>query len=121
GLDEGRFVGLGTEHAQERRRMEGAGADLDVDRLVQHAAVVSPESLELQDHLLQVHDPNRWYRDGRARERELPGPGGLKMRGTVTERSIAVKMASSPKPLTLSHATRARRPAGAGPRARSAP
>jgi hypothetical protein len=51
-LRERRVPRLGSEHAQERRRVERAGADLDVDGLLDHAAVIGPEPLELEDQVL---------------------------------------------------------------------
>jgi hypothetical protein len=36
--------------------MKGAGTDLDIDRLLDHAAVIGPELLEREDEVLQVHD-----------------------------------------------------------------
>src|SRR5690606_9749957 len=46
---------LGAEHAQERGRMERAGADLDVDRLLHDAAAIGPVLLQREDEILQVH------------------------------------------------------------------
>ena len=51
-LRERRVPRLGTEHTQEGRRVERAGADLDVDGLLDHAAVIGPEPLELEDQVL---------------------------------------------------------------------
>src|SRR6185312_8005801 len=56
-LRERRVPRLGSEYPQERRRMKCPRADLDVDRLFDHAAALSPELLEREDEVLQVHAP----------------------------------------------------------------
>jgi hypothetical protein len=43
------------EHAQERLRVHRAGADLDVERLLQHAAARYPELGQLQNEALKGH------------------------------------------------------------------
>ena len=44
----------GSEHAQKRLRMHGAGADLDVERLLQRAPARGPEIRQLQNEILKV-------------------------------------------------------------------
>jgi len=44
---------LRAEDAQQRGRVAGARADLDVVRLPQHTALVGPEPVELHDHILK--------------------------------------------------------------------
>src|SRR6185295_19017141 len=51
---------LRTEHAQQRLRMRGAGADLEVERLLQHAPVRGPEGGEFEDEILKSHAGGRW-------------------------------------------------------------
>ena len=52
-LDVGGAPGTGVEAAQERRRVEGAGADLGVVRLHDDAALPLPEGLQAADDLLE--------------------------------------------------------------------
>src|SRR5712692_2775606 len=49
----------GPEHAQKRFRMHRAGADLDVERLLQRAAARGPELGEPEDQALERHGPHR--------------------------------------------------------------
>ena len=44
---------LGPERAQRRRRVEGAGADLEVIGLQQYAPLPRPKRLQLEDQLLE--------------------------------------------------------------------
>ena len=53
GLHIGDTVRLRTEHAQERLRAHGAGADFDVVRLLNNAAAVGPVALQLENDLLK--------------------------------------------------------------------
>ncbi len=50
-----RFPRLGAERAQEGRGMKRAGADFDVVRLQDHAALLGPIVLQGKDQLLKVH------------------------------------------------------------------
>src|SRR5690606_11790641 len=54
GLHIGRAPGLGSERAQSGGRMQRAGADLDIVRLQNGAALRRPVSLERQDHVLET-------------------------------------------------------------------
>ena len=54
-LDVGDVPVRRAEHAQERLRVHRAGADLDVERLLQHAAARRPELRQLQDETLKRH------------------------------------------------------------------
>ena len=54
-LDERDVPRLGTERAQERRRVERAGADLRVVRLHDQAAALGPEPLQREDDVLEGH------------------------------------------------------------------
>ena len=63
-LDERRVPRLGAEHAQERGRVERAGADLDVDGLLDDTAALGPEPAEREDEVLQVHARAGPYRRG---------------------------------------------------------
>ena len=56
--------------------------DLDVDRLLDHAAVIGPELLQLEDQVLQVHDGSL-----------------VERRGTIASWTHSVKRGSSPNPL----------------------
>jgi len=49
------FPRLGPEGPQERRGIERSGADFDVIRLVDHAALVGPEFLQGQNQILEKH------------------------------------------------------------------
>src|SRR5207247_782856 len=53
GLDIRRVPWLGAERAQERRRMKRAGADFQIERLDQHAALARPELVEPEDQFLK--------------------------------------------------------------------
>ena len=53
GLHVGDAVGLRAEHAQERLRAHGPGADFHVVRLRDDAAAVGPVFLQLEDGLLE--------------------------------------------------------------------
>ena len=55
-LDIGGAPRLRPERAQRRRRMERAGADLDVVGLQDHAALRRPEALQFQDQALKAQD-----------------------------------------------------------------
>src|SRR5438067_13403630 len=44
-----------TKHAKKRLRVHRAGADLDVERLLQRAAARYPEFRQLQDQILKGH------------------------------------------------------------------
>ena len=57
GLHVGHAVGLGAEHAQEGLRAHGAGAHLDVVRLLDDAAAFRPVLLQLEDDLLKRLHP----------------------------------------------------------------
>ena len=57
GLHVGDAVGLRTEHAQERFRTHGAGADLHVVGLLNDAAAVGPVLLQLEDDVLKRLHP----------------------------------------------------------------
>ena len=59
---------LGPEHAEQRLGMRGAGADLEVERLLQQAAVRGPERRQLEDEVLEGHAACRITRDGEGRE-----------------------------------------------------
>ena len=45
----------GAEHAQQRFRMRGARADLEVERLLDEAALRCPEVLQLEYQVLKCH------------------------------------------------------------------
>ena len=47
---------LGSKHAEQRLRMGGAGADLEIERLLQQAAVRGPEGREFEDQILKRHE-----------------------------------------------------------------
>ena len=49
----------GAEHPQERLRMHRAGADLDVERLLQRTAARGPELGQLEDQALERHSLDR--------------------------------------------------------------
>jgi hypothetical protein len=76
-------TGFRTEHAQKRGEMRAAGAALEGKAA--HTTAPSPEALELQDHWLQVHDPNRSglgngsVPSGGARNAAFRGPGRRKI------------------------------------------
>jgi len=53
GLHVGGVPRLRTQRAQEGGRVEGAGADLQVQRLDQHAAVLRPVGVQALDQLLE--------------------------------------------------------------------
>jgi len=53
GLHVGGVPGLGPERAQEGGRVEGAGADLGVERLQQHAALRRPVAVQGLDQVLE--------------------------------------------------------------------
>ena len=63
------LVRLRSQHAQERFRSHGAGADLNVVGLLQHASALGPKSLQAQDEFLERERIGR----GRFHER-LPTP-----------------------------------------------
>ena len=46
-----------SEHAQHRLPVRRAGADLEVERLLDQASVRGPEGRELEDQILKRHDP----------------------------------------------------------------
>ncbi len=48
-LDVGGTPGLRSKRAQRGRRMEGAGADLDIIRLQDYAALFRPEALQIEN------------------------------------------------------------------------
>ncbi len=50
---------LGPEHAEERLGVRGAGADLEVERLLQQAPVRGPERRQLENEVLKGHANNR--------------------------------------------------------------
>ena len=52
-LDVGHPPRLGPEHTQESVRMHGARPDLQVERLLEHAAFAGPEFGKLEDQLLE--------------------------------------------------------------------
>ncbi|MNN44140.1 hypothetical protein D3C81_1584180 [compost metagenome] len=53
GLNIGGLPRLGTERAQHSRRVQGAGADLDVVGLQNSAALVAPVFVQGQDQVLE--------------------------------------------------------------------
>ena len=53
GLNISSAPGFGTKSPQERRGVGGAGADFQVDRLQQRAALPIPVFLQAQDHFLK--------------------------------------------------------------------
>ncbi len=53
GLHVGDTVGLGAEDAEKSFRRHGAGADFDIERLLQDAALASPELLQFEDEFLK--------------------------------------------------------------------
>ena len=64
---------LRAEHAEQRLGMRGAGADFEVERLLQQAAVRRPERRQLEDEILKRHDGrSRLTRDGGGREARGP-------------------------------------------------
>ena len=66
-LHVGRVPRLRTQRAQEGGRMEGAGADLQVQRLDQHAALLRPVRVQALDELLERdRDGHRAWDCGRA-------------------------------------------------------
>ena len=46
---------LGPEHAEQRLGMRGAGADLEIERLLDQAAARRPEGGQLEDEVLEGH------------------------------------------------------------------
>ena len=46
---------LRPEHAEQRFGMRGAGADFEIERLLQQAAVRGPERRQLEDEVLKRH------------------------------------------------------------------
>src|SRR5205823_6177925 len=50
---------LGAEDAEEGRRMHGAGADFEVERRLDHASALGPETLEREDERLKG-DARHW-------------------------------------------------------------
>lgn len=56
GLDIGGIPGFRPDGAQESGGVEGARAHFHVDRLQNHAAVISPEFLQGQDQALEGFD-----------------------------------------------------------------
>src|SRR5262245_11004690 len=52
-LDVGDVPVCGPQDAQQGFRMGGAGADFDVERLLQEAAIGGPELRELEDKVLE--------------------------------------------------------------------
>ncbi len=54
-LDVGDVPGLRAEHAEERLRVHGAGAELDVERLLDEAALRGPVVRQLQNQILERH------------------------------------------------------------------
>ena len=54
-LDEGDLPGLGSEGAEERRGVVGAGAHLGVVRLDDEAAPFGPKREKVGDEILKVH------------------------------------------------------------------
>ena len=66
GLDVGGVPRLGAERAQERRRVEGAGADLQIERLDEDAALPRPVGVEALDQFLEgrsLHENGTRYGD----------------------------------------------------------
>src|SRR5271155_1281822 len=55
-LDIGRPPRFGSQRAQSSRRMESAGADLDVVRLQDYAALLRPEVLQVENQRLETQD-----------------------------------------------------------------
>ena len=51
-LDVGDVPGLGAEHAQKRLRVHRAGAELDIERLLNQAALGSPVVGQFQNQIL---------------------------------------------------------------------
>ena len=54
-LDVGDIPRRRAEHAQQRFRMRGAGADFEVERLLDQAALRGPEVLQLENQVLERH------------------------------------------------------------------
>jgi hypothetical protein len=46
---------LRAEHAEQRLRVRGAGADLEVERLLQQTPVRRPEGGQFEDEVLKRH------------------------------------------------------------------
>ena len=53
GLHVGDTVRLGSEDAEKSFRRHGSGADFDIERLLQDAALAGPEILQLEDEFLK--------------------------------------------------------------------
>ena len=53
GLHVGHLPGIGAQHLEKGRRVEGAGAHLGVVRLPDDAALLGPELLQAQQHFLK--------------------------------------------------------------------
>ena len=56
-LDVGHPIGLRTEHPQKGLRVHGAGADLEVVRLLDDAAAVGPVLRQRENQRLEIHEP----------------------------------------------------------------
>src|SRR5712664_287879 len=56
-LDVGDAIGIGAKDTEKGFRMHRAGADLDVVRLLEDAALLYPKLGELQDQILEVESP----------------------------------------------------------------
>ena len=54
-LDVGHAPRLRPEHAEQRLGMRGAGADFEIERLLQQAAVRRPERRQLENEVLKRH------------------------------------------------------------------
>src|SRR5207247_243618 len=92
GLDVRDAPGLGSERAQEGRRVEGAGPDLGGIGLLDDAAALGPEALERDHHLLErAPRIGPAGRRGRAlrprRPRAVSARGGLRTGGGLRVRS----------------------------------
>src|SRR5690606_9098553 len=88
GLHVGRVPRLGPDRTQEGGRMEGAGADLQVERLDQHAALRRPVRVEAGDQFLERGSGHRletgfggWRRGASIRwTPKRPAPAGTEPR-----------------------------------------
>src|SRR5262249_42317453 len=76
-LDVGRLPRFGADRTQERRGVERARAHLHVVRLQQHAALLAPVSLELEDQFLERE---HGHRDRSARFYRLSHAGPTRRR-----------------------------------------
>src|SRR3546814_12971106 len=71
GLHVGSVPRLRPERAQEGRRVERTGADLEIERLDQHATLLGPVGVQALDQLLESRG---WSQVGFAGVRHVGGP-----------------------------------------------